>query len=108
MHERGLYETQAELDHRIDVLAWLRDVVEQWIKKAAKHLEMSETDVEDARAAFYTFGSFRLAVHGPGAFCSLWFDNHVGSQNKRTGHSLIPFVNRLADHVQALAHVPRQ
>lgn len=67
MQDVGLFETSEQTMHRVDILMKLSEVVDRWIKLVAAHKGMSAADIEEARAAVNTFGSFRLEVHGPGA-----------------------------------------
>lgn len=64
LKEAGLYESQEEAELREEVLGRLDMIVKDWIKGIAERCGQS---VEDANAKIYTFGSYRLGVHGPGA-----------------------------------------
>lgn len=64
MRSEGLYESQEEAETRERVLGRVNDIVEAWITGVA---EKHQQSVEDAHAKIYTFGSYRLGVHGPGA-----------------------------------------
>lgn len=64
LKDEGLYESQAEAELREEVLGRLDNLVKEWIKGVA---ETQGQPVEDANANIYTFGSYRLGVHGPGA-----------------------------------------
>ena len=64
MKAEGLYESQAEAELREEVLGRLDCLVKEWIKGVA---EAQGQPIDDANAKIYTFGSYRLGVHGPGA-----------------------------------------
>jgi poly(A) polymerase len=64
LHSENLYESTEEALVREEVLGSLEQIVKKWIKGVA---EMLGRDIENANANIYTFGSYRLGVHGPGA-----------------------------------------
>ncbi|GIL71443.1 hypothetical protein Vretifemale_2001 [Volvox reticuliferus] len=59
----GLYEAVDEGILREEVLGLFNELVQTWVKGVCRKKNLS---VEDARAHVYTFGSYRLGVHGPG------------------------------------------
>lgn len=70
LKQQGLYETLEESQTREEVLGELDSIVKRWIKGVADSIGL---DRADASAKIYTFGSYRLGVHGPGIlsmFCS--------------------------------------
>ncbi|KAK8292194.1 hypothetical protein V6Z11_D06G104600 [Gossypium hirsutum] len=52
--ESGLYESKEGSSKREEVLGHITEIVKSWM-------------VEEANAVIFTFGSYRLGVHGPGA-----------------------------------------
>jgi len=64
LHQENLYESQEEALVREEVLGQLESLVKSWIKAVA---ESVGRPTEKANSNIYTFGSYRLGVHGPGA-----------------------------------------
>ncbi|RLM86059.1 nuclear poly(A) polymerase 1-like [Panicum miliaceum] len=67
LSDAGLYESQEEAVSREEVLGKLDQTVKAWIKKATRISGYGEQFVHEANAKIFTFGSYRLGVHGPGA-----------------------------------------
>ncbi|KAL3632958.1 Nuclear poly(A) polymerase 4 [Castilleja foliolosa] len=65
--DSGLHESAEESAKREDVLDRLRKVVKDWVKELTRLKGYTDKMVEDANAVIFTFGSYRLGVHGPGA-----------------------------------------
>lgn len=63
----GLYESKEEAVKREEVLGKIDQIVKEWVKQLTRQRGYSDQMVEDANAVIYTFGSYRLGVHGPGA-----------------------------------------
>ena len=51
---------------REEVLGNLDKLVKDWVKKVGRAAELADTFVADSNAKIFTFGSYRLGVHGPG------------------------------------------
>jgi poly(A) polymerase len=64
LQDHGLYESQAEALLREEVLGRLHSLMLQWVSRVA---EIRGYGATDADARIFTFGSYRLGVHGPGA-----------------------------------------
>ncbi|KAJ4901351.1 Nuclear poly(A) polymerase 1 [Raphanus sativus] len=67
LQDAGLYEGNEEAVRREEVLGRLDEIVKTWIKKISREKGLSEETLEEANAKIFTFGSYRLKVHGPGA-----------------------------------------
>ncbi|MCL7043206.1 hypothetical protein MKW94_018197 [Papaver nudicaule] len=63
----GLYECPEEAVSREEVLGRLDQIVKTWVKKVTRNKGYNDQFVQEANAKIYTFGSYRLGVHGPGA-----------------------------------------
>lgn len=65
--DSGLNETREEAAKREEVLHRLEQVLKGWVKLLTRIRGYTDQMVEDANAVIFTFGSYRLGVHGPGA-----------------------------------------
>ncbi|XP_076952087.1 nuclear poly(A) polymerase 4-like [Bidens hawaiensis] len=64
--DAGLYESKEESFKRVKVLSIIEQIVNVWVKQLTRVRGYTDQMVGDANAALYTFGSYRLGVHGPG------------------------------------------
>ncbi|KAJ7975172.1 Nuclear poly(A) polymerase [Quillaja saponaria] len=67
LQDAGLYESQEEAVGREEVLGRLDQIVKIWVKTISRAKGLNEQLVLEANAKIFTFGSYRLGVHGPGA-----------------------------------------
>ncbi|KAM7267701.1 hypothetical protein ACFE04_009867 [Oxalis oulophora] len=67
LQNAGLYETREGAVDREEVLGRLDQIVKNWVKTISRAKGLNEQLVEEANAKIFTFGSYRLGVHGPGA-----------------------------------------
>ena len=63
LRDAGLYEPDEDAYLRQEVLGLFYELTQTWVKGVCRKKNLN---VEDARAHVYTFGSYRLGVHGPG------------------------------------------
>lgn len=64
--DSGLYESKEETAKREEVLGRIKEIVKDWVKLLTRQRGYTDQMVENANAAIFTFGSYRLGVHGPG------------------------------------------
>ncbi|MED6222445.1 Nuclear poly(A) polymerase 1 [Stylosanthes scabra] len=67
LQDAGLYESQEEAVAREEVLGRLDQIVKSWVKTISHAKGLNDQLVHEANAKIFTFGSYRLGVHGPGA-----------------------------------------
>ncbi|KFK32539.1 hypothetical protein AALP_AA6G256000 [Arabis alpina] len=65
--DEGLYEIKEDTMRREEVLRRIDQIVKHWVKQLTHQRGYTDQMVEDANAVIFTFGSYRLGVHGPGA-----------------------------------------
>ncbi|KAK6236790.1 hypothetical protein SCA6_012127 [Theobroma cacao] len=65
--ESGLYESKEEAVKREEVLGHINEIVKSWVKQLTRQRGYTDQMVEEANAVIFTFGSYCLGVHGPGA-----------------------------------------
>ncbi|GAB2215559.1 hypothetical protein Droror1_Dr00019947 [Drosera rotundifolia] len=65
--DSDLYESKEEAEKRVQVLDQIREIVKAWVKQLTGLRGYTDQMVEDANALIFTFGSYRLGVHGPGS-----------------------------------------
>ncbi|KAK8602494.1 hypothetical protein V6N13_057877 [Hibiscus sabdariffa] len=65
--ESGLYESKEESAKREEVLGRITEIVKSWVKQLTRQKGYPDQMVEEANAVIFTFGSYHLGVHGPGA-----------------------------------------
>merc|ERR1719210_2841437 len=63
----GCFESEEELNHRMDVLSRLNDLVKSWIKETSIPKNMPESMAETVGGKIFAYGSYRLGVHNKGA-----------------------------------------
>ncbi|XP_051170295.1 poly(A) polymerase type 3 isoform X2 [Leptopilina boulardi] len=63
----NVFESEEELNHRMEILSKLNALVKQWIKDISIARNMPINCAEQVGGKIYTFGSYRLGVHHKGA-----------------------------------------
>lgn len=58
----GVFESEAEMHHRMEVLGALHRLVRQWIRDESARKNMPPSVAETVGGNIYTFGSYRLGV----------------------------------------------
>ncbi|XP_053620542.1 poly(A) polymerase type 3 isoform X2 [Plodia interpunctella] len=63
----GVFESENEMHHRMEVLGQLHRLVRQWIRDESLRKNMPPSVADTVGGNIYTFGSYRLGVHHRGA-----------------------------------------
>ncbi|XP_013199282.1 poly(A) polymerase type 3 isoform X2 [Amyelois transitella] len=63
----GVFESDTEMHHRMEVLGQLHRLVRQWIRDESLRKNMPPSVADTVGGNIYTFGSYRLGVHHRGA-----------------------------------------
>lgn len=61
------FESEAETKKRVEVLGALQDLTLEFVRIVSLRKNMSDGMAKDAGGKIFTFGSYRLGVHGPGS-----------------------------------------
>ncbi|XP_013786442.1 poly(A) polymerase type 3-like isoform X2 [Limulus polyphemus] len=67
LKQYGLFETDDELTHRMEVLGKINQLVKDWIKEVSLRKNLPLNVAESIGGKIFTFGSYRLGVHTKGA-----------------------------------------
>ncbi|KAH7971644.1 hypothetical protein HPB52_001142 [Rhipicephalus sanguineus] len=76
LRQFGLFESEEELAHRMDVLSKINQLVKKWIYEVSIKKNMPPSVAENVGGKIYTFGSYRLGVHTKGEFCRILMLSH--------------------------------
>lgn len=63
----GVFESEVEMHHRMEILGQLHRLVRQWIRDESLRKNMPPSVADTVGGNIYTFGSYRLGVHHRGA-----------------------------------------
>ncbi|KAH9943189.1 polymerase [Epithele typhae] len=66
LHRQGIFESEDESKRREIVLGRLAALVKKFVQRVSMAHGLSEAAATAAGGKIYTFGSYRLGVHGPG------------------------------------------
>ncbi|SCU94805.1 LADA_0G11430g1_1 [Lachancea dasiensis] len=61
------FESDADTQKRVEILKILQDLAQALVFQVSKKRNMSDGMAKDAGGKVFTFGSYRLGVHGPGS-----------------------------------------
>lgn len=61
------FESQQDTQRRIDTLKLLQTLAEKFVYTVSRNKNMSDGMARDAGGKIFTYGSYRLGVHGPGS-----------------------------------------
>ena len=67
LHETGVFETEAESEQRELVLGRLNLLVREFVIEVGRQKGLPESLLAESGGRIFTFGSYRLGVHGRGA-----------------------------------------
>ncbi|CAE7098160.1 unnamed protein product [Rhizoctonia solani] len=67
LRAQGNFESEEESKRRQEVLGMVHELVRKFVRKVSLSIGMSEQAAEAAGGKIFTFGSYRLGVHGPGS-----------------------------------------
>ena len=66
LESQNLYEGPEEAERREAALVEIGEIVKGWVRGVYAAKGFPPSFCEDVNAAVFTFGSYRLGVHGPG------------------------------------------
>lgn len=90
LQEEHLYEEADEAETREHVLGRLDHIVKSWVRSVHAAEGYNASLCEEVNAKIFTFGSYRLGVHGPGAV-GAWAHARVRMQHRsRPGSNFNP------------------
>lgn len=62
-----MFDTHEGQEHRLLVLGRLNELMKKWIKQVSKEKGKTEEEAKEVGGKIFTFGSYRLGVHGKGS-----------------------------------------
>lgn len=67
LKKENSFESEQETANRVKVLKTLQELTEKFVYEVSKKKNMSDGMARDAGGKIFTYGSYRLGVHGPGS-----------------------------------------
>ncbi|KAG9097373.1 polynucleotide adenylyltransferase, partial [Ceratobasidium sp. 370] len=67
LRAQNTFESEEEARRRESVLGMVHDLVQKFVQRVSLSVGMSEQAAKAAGGKIFTFGSYRLGVHGPGS-----------------------------------------
>ncbi|KAG8712603.1 polynucleotide adenylyltransferase [Ceratobasidium sp. 394] len=67
LRAQNTFESEEESRKRESVLGMINDLVQKFVQRVSLNVGMSEQAAKAAGGKIFTFGSYRLGVHGPGS-----------------------------------------
>lgn len=67
LKKEGSFEMEEATKNRVETLKILQQLAEEFVFKVSKSKNMSDGMAHDAGGKIFTYGSYRLGVHGPGS-----------------------------------------
>ena len=67
LEQHGVFESESELNLQMEVLVHLNQLVKQWIKDLSLEKGMPPSVAATVGGHIYSFGSYRMGVHGEGS-----------------------------------------
>ncbi|KAJ1308456.1 hypothetical protein OPQ81_004160 [Rhizoctonia solani] len=67
LRAQGNFESEEESQRRQEVLGMVHELVRKFVRTVSLNIGMSEQAASAAGGKIFTFGSYRLGVHGPGS-----------------------------------------
>uniref|UniRef100_A0A0B7A324 polynucleotide adenylyltransferase n=1 Tax=Arion vulgaris TaxID=1028688 RepID=A0A0B7A324_9EUPU len=68
LQPHNVFESEAELNHRLEVLAKINEIMRSWIKDVSRQKNnIPENLIDTFGGKVFTFGSYRMGVHTKGA-----------------------------------------
>lgn len=67
LKKENSFESEQETANRVKVLKTLQELTEKFVYQVSKRKNMSDGMARDAGGKIFTYGSYRLGVHGPGS-----------------------------------------